>query len=444
MPNSRYYSSTAAVTNLQVTATPAATSFQVASSSGWPGTFPFIVSLDYGAANEELVLVTSGGPNIFNCTRAYDGTSSSTHNAGAIVRHVSSAIDFTDSRTHEASTTGVHGITGSFVDTDSAQTLINKTLTNPTINGAALAGNFTGNPVFTGTPTFNNASGSPLFLRVNPTDLAWRVAVSGDANNRLAAQANGALLWSDGTLGADTNLYRSAANTLKTDDNLDVGGQIQQTGAAISTVVETSRVTGDTQPRFGRAADGSIGWGPGNAAFDTTMGRSAAGVVTINDSLATDTVTADTVTATTVNATNFSFTGQTWTTFTPTWNTVGSATFSTNYGEYTKYGKLVYFRIYSVCATAGSGTSGVSVMLPTEPFRNTNSTRQVVGSIFFDGLSTNGANWPDADCQGQAVVFAGDSGNTTGTLRNYRGAGLIGNQLEIGSIITIQGSYREV
>lgn len=171
MTNSRFYSSTAAVTSLQVTAGPSDATIQVASSSGFPGSFPYTLSLDYGAANEELVDVTGGGPSIFNVTRHVDGTSASTHNAGAVVRHVSSARDFTDSRTHEASNTGVHGISGSFVDTTSVQTISNKTLTAPIINNPTVAnGTFTGTAAFTGTPNFSAGgtfagswSGAPTF-----------------------------------------------------------------------------------------------------------------------------------------------------------------------------------------------------------------------------------------------------------------------------------------
>lgn len=47
--------------------------------------------------------------------------------------------------------------------------------------------------------------------------------VSGDANYRFRIYTNGQLNWGDGTSVADTNLYRSAADTLKTDDKLSVG-----------------------------------------------------------------------------------------------------------------------------------------------------------------------------------------------------------------------------
>ena len=277
MPNSRFYSSIAAATNLQVTANPGDTSIQVASSSGWPGSFPFIISLDYGAANEELVLATSGGPNVFTVTRSYDGTSASTHNAGAVVRHVSSAVDFTDSRTHEASNTGVHGITGAFVDTASVQTLTNKTLNAAILNSATLTGTLTatgatitngtftgatltsptvsgsthsGTNTFTGTvalsgatltgayistggPTFNTLSTS--FTRAGATDPAIRVRLDADTQSRVIVQADGTHVFGSGGATGDVTLSRTAAATLGVTGNFSVTGATSTTGNVTST-----------------------------------------------------------------------------------------------------------------------------------------------------------------------------------------------------------------
>jgi hypothetical protein len=300
VPNSRYYSSIAAATNLQVTANTGDTSIQVASSSGWPGSFPFIVSLDYGSANEELVLATSGGPNTFSVTRAYDGTSASTHNAGAVVRHVSSAIDFTDSRTHEASTTGVHGVTGQFVDTSSVQTLSNKTLNSSTLNapsivnpaissGGSLSGTFTGNPILSGAVTFTGTPSlvgtSLLVERTLATDNAYRARLTGDANSRYVVNADGKILWGPGTGASDVNLARTGIGVLTLTGALTITGVTTLSGGGTLTGNFAGNPAFTGTPTFTptTAVDGAIignvvpnGW-----SLDSAAGRKAAGVTTI-------------------------------------------------------------------------------------------------------------------------------------------------------------------
>jgi hypothetical protein len=131
----RYYSSTALPTNLTVSITNADTTISVGSTSGFPASTPFTLALDYGAANEELVDVTAVAGLSLTVTRAVDFTSATSHNAGAAVRHVSSARDFRDAKTHETATTNVHGFTpadGEFVGTTKTQTLSNKTLDKAT------------------------------------------------------------------------------------------------------------------------------------------------------------------------------------------------------------------------------------------------------------------------------------------------------------------------
>lgn len=78
-------------------------------------------------------------------------------------------------------------------------------------SGAALAGTFTGAPLFTGNPVFQGATASTV---------ASSHRVTGDTTPRLQARADGQLQWGPGNAAADTVLYREAANVVATDDIL--------------------------------------------------------------------------------------------------------------------------------------------------------------------------------------------------------------------------------
>jgi hypothetical protein len=53
-------------------------------------------------------------------------------------------------------------------------------------------------------------------------DTAFEIAPYDSATPNFVIEAGGKLKWSSGSANADTTLYRSAANTLKTDDSFDV------------------------------------------------------------------------------------------------------------------------------------------------------------------------------------------------------------------------------
>jgi hypothetical protein len=53
-------------------------------------------------------------------------------------------------------------------------------------------------------------------------DTALEIAPVDSATPNFVIEAGGKLKWSSGSANADTTLYRSAANTLKTDDSFDV------------------------------------------------------------------------------------------------------------------------------------------------------------------------------------------------------------------------------
>lgn len=126
----RYYSSTASETTLVGSITNVSTSITVGSVVGLPPLTPFTLALDYESSTEELVECTAKAGTMLTITRGIDGTSATSHNAGARVRHVSSARDFSDSRSHENADTEIHGLGPGeeIVGTEKVQSLENKTL----------------------------------------------------------------------------------------------------------------------------------------------------------------------------------------------------------------------------------------------------------------------------------------------------------------------------
>lgn len=130
----------------------------VASTSGFPVSYPYTLILDPDTASEELVDVTAASGLALTVTRGVDGTAAVQHSFGAPVKHGVSARDYTDLQAHIAATVGVHGLTGSPVGTSDTQTLTNKTLASPTITSPTITGGtFTSTHAATShTPTLNN------------------------------------------------------------------------------------------------------------------------------------------------------------------------------------------------------------------------------------------------------------------------------------------------
>jgi hypothetical protein len=122
---SRYYSAVAQDTTVTSGITSSSTSVTVGGTTGYPTNYPFILAIDYNTANEELVSivgvsgltltigVTPGVPSVSG--RGYNSTTAVAHGAGAVVRHVITAQDMTDTQNHYAATTSVHGITDTSV-----------------------------------------------------------------------------------------------------------------------------------------------------------------------------------------------------------------------------------------------------------------------------------------------------------------------------------------
>ncbi|MDT0442326.1 hypothetical protein [Streptomyces johnsoniae] len=285
-----YYSNTSVTTELTGNAGTGDTTIVVASASGYPAQFPYVVALDYETDAEELVLVTAAAGTTWTVTRAFGGTSAQAHSAGAVVKHVVNAVDLQDFRAHQDASAGVHGVTGAVVGTSDTQTLSNKTLTSPVItaaqiNGADLDGTLQGNPTLDGAPEF---TGAPVFVggeeftdaaafEAATGELALQVRVTGDTAARVQFSADGILAWGDGTAAADTVLYRLS------DALLGTTSRIRVIRPSVESDALATRVGEDTNSRFILSADGRMLWGTGAAGADTTLYRSDANLLATDD-----------------------------------------------------------------------------------------------------------------------------------------------------------------
>lgn len=193
----RYYSSVASEKTLTGTITAGQTTLQVSNTIGLPGLFPYTIAVDYETVTEELVEVTSAAGTTLTIVRGVDGTSATSHTSGARVRHVTSARDFADSRNHENSSNGVHGLDPSedLVGTNKVQTLSNKTFVNAT--GTFQNIDITNVPAHATTWTNTPAAGAAVVVwrMINGTDqhVEWK------GNGLLNIRNNVAMDTSDGT-----------------------------------------------------------------------------------------------------------------------------------------------------------------------------------------------------------------------------------------------------
>lgn len=106
---------------------------------------------------------------------------------------------------------------------------------------------FTGVPIVSGKQLNigGSTSAAPIAVLValaNDAVLSTRVPL--DTSSKFAIKGDGKHEWGDGNVAADTNLYRSAANVLKTDDILFANSFLENSGAV--TVSNVQAVAGTT------------------------------------------------------------------------------------------------------------------------------------------------------------------------------------------------------
>jgi len=164
-------------------------------------------------------------------------------------------------------------------------------------------------------------TGDQGLTRTNTTDRSINVKIASDTQARLEVYGDGKMVWGPGGVTApDTNLYRTAVDSLKTDDNFTAGGgtifigadcSIYRTGAdalqtddafrvnsafradgksTISVATGTTvalglKASADAIDRFRSDASGKLEWGDGTNAVDTNLYRSAADTLKTDDTL---------------------------------------------------------------------------------------------------------------------------------------------------------------
>ncbi|NUR38806.1 MAG: hypothetical protein HOV73_01800 [Streptomyces sp.] len=269
-----------------------------------------------------------------------------------------------------------------------------------------------------------------------------RFITTASANTSLTIEANGATTGSlFRALKGGTNKFEvtNAGRALVTPDAVATTALLVNTAAGYTGNLFQLQVNGTS--RFGVTADGTalVNVAVADAlpaiGVDTLLAHTGALLQLRNDG--NEKLTVDT----TGTITKYS----SWTTFTPTWNNVGTATFSTNVGWYKRVDDVWLFEIYAVASAAGSGTTNVTISgLPFTPFRagaGAATTRQRVGA-YIPGVVA-GTNSSVAGAF-NVTALAGGAALTLDNLSGPTAISLRGENIGGSFIATIQGWMRAV
>jgi hypothetical protein len=337
-------------------------------TSSLPSDYPYtlVVEPDISGQEEIITVLSQVSTYVYNVNRASDGTSAKAHASGSVVKHMVTARDLQEPQNHaeatgaysiknDGSDVGVtttyitkslHGIgasEGNVVGTDKAQTLTNKTLTNPQINSASLFGTIT----TTGTLAFGtNAS----VITANSTTIsATEIAYLDGVTSAIQTQIDSKAPTASPTFTGTVTLPSSTSLTSPTTYNATLGG---------TTTLDSS---------------GTIALGTNASALTANGVTISAAEFGYLDGLTSNIQTQITSKLTNPGA---------WTSWTPTlsWTFAGV----TNSSKYIQIGKTVYFN-FNISASSTITPSGqFTFTLPVQPIQNGASL-----TGFFQVASTN-------------------------------------------------------
>jgi len=314
MAQNRHYSSTAKQASLSSSISSVATTITLDLVTGFPTSYPYSLVIDPDTNKEEIVKVTaSGGGTSLTVVRGDDNTTNVTHSAGATVRHVVSAQDFTDFSAHLGSTaspttTGVHGVSGTIVGTTDTQTLSAKTLTAPKfVNGGFIADD-SGNEqiVFNKTTSAVNEFTVTNAATGNNPSLA---ATGGDTNIsvNIVPKGSGTVQAAGVDLTTISGSQTLTNKTISLGSNTVTGTKAQfnsaMSDADFATLAGSETLTGKTINLTDNTLSGTV------AQFNTALSDDNFVTLTGGETLTNKTITSPIVTGLTLNDSSIVFEG---------------------------------------------------------------------------------------------------------------------------------------
>jgi hypothetical protein len=296
------YVNTASRASLDGTLNSNASTFSVASFTGYPSS-PFYILMDRDTSAAELMEVTGVAGSTLTVTRGAGGTAATSHSNGATIEHVIPAAVPQSVEQHVEATQNIHGVTGSLIGTDSTGTLANKTFRGahthvysdtlpdaPAGGFVVTADNSLGRDGFIANNTGANAdraayalrqSGSDRFLvyydgtiKVNPSGAASRPSIESSGNIKAENFESTDDITAAGDITATGNVEGAAGNF----GNLNVSGTLSSTGNnTVGTVTAAGKIqanaSGTGLTVVNAAELGSLNVTNGNATLSGTNAR---------------------------------------------------------------------------------------------------------------------------------------------------------------------------